>query len=256
MFNHNIPNIDVYNSAMRKGMMDKIHCLDKVDSEVIVDIGCADGSTIELMYLIFPDKIYVGFDINQAEIELARVKCPYANFFSDWGDLETFLRSLNKTVTGICNSLIHEVYAYGSKADVELFWKRLFSDVFTYIAIRDMMSSETSTRPSDVIAVTKIRMRYNQERLREFETRWGSITENWSMMHFLLKYRYVDNWEREVDENYLPITTEAFMRLIPNEWTPVYVEHFTHHFTRQEIKKDFDIDLVDRTHFKVVLQRK
>ena len=256
MFNHVIPDIDRYNSAMRKGLMDKIHFLDKVETDVIVDFGCADGSTLALINLIFPDKICIGYDISAAELAIAREKCPFAEFFSDWNELVDFVSGLPGKKTVVCNSLTHEVYAYGSAADINTFWQRVFCEIFDFVAFRDMMVSVTSTRPSDVISVNKIHMKYDQNRLREYESKWGSITENWSMIHFLLKYRYVENWEREVNENYLPVDLETFRRRIPDNFEPIYVEHFTHHFTRQQVKNDFGIDLVDRTHLKMVLQRK
>ncbi|MGA1049083.1 MAG: hypothetical protein ACO3UU_13830, partial [Minisyncoccia bacterium] len=41
--------------------------------------------------------------------------------------------------------------------------------------------------------------------LISFEKVWGSIFKDYrNFIHFLLKYRYTDNWEREVNENYLP----------------------------------------------------
>jgi hypothetical protein len=75
-------------------------------------------------------------------------------------------------------------------------------------------------------------------------------------VHFLLKYRYTKNWAREVKENYLPLTYEALLALIPAEHDPHYVDHFILPFARQEARKDLGIDIVDNTHIKLILERK
>ena len=81
------------------------------------------------------------------------------------------------------------------------FWKFVFeTKLFHYIAIRDMCVSHTTSRQSDPISVAKIRMNYDSNLLSQWEARWGSLTENWSLTHFLLTYRYVDSWEREFRE--------------------------------------------------------
>ena len=51
--------------------------------------------------------------------------------------------------------------------------------------------------------------------LNDFENKWGSINNNYrTLLHWLLKYKYVINWSREVYENYLPITLE----FLKNNW--------------------------------------
>jgi hypothetical protein len=71
-----------------------------------------------------------------------------------------------------------------------------------------------------------------------------------------LKYRYVDSWDREFQENYLPLNLESLLALIPEGWEPIYLEHYALPFIRQKIKEDFDVDMQDRTHVKLILKRK
>ena len=103
--------------------------------------------------------------------------------------------------------------------------------------------------------VEKARKLY-PEKLAEYESIWGSIEERFNLIHYLLKYSYTENWEREVNENYLPLTVEALLRKIPEEYDIVYSEHYVLPYVKQQIKRDSGIDLKDATHFKILLKRK
>jgi len=255
MLDPNIPSITSYNVEMRKSMIDKIVFMDKIDAQVIVDFGCADGSTIAFMRAIFPEIIYVGYDISVPMLELAREKNPGVEFFSDWNILLTYLGTLAGNKAVLLNSLIHEVYSYGSPEDVDIFWKRIYDkNTFKYVVIRDMVVEESITRKSDPISVLCVKKSYDQQKLREFETQWGSINENWALVHFLLKYRYTRNWEREVKENYFPISLEKLLGLIPRGWHPIDYKHYVLPFIRRQIQQDFDITLQDPTHLQLILE--
>ena len=91
--------------------------------------------------------------------------------------------------------------------------------------------------------------------MRAFESCWGSLNDNWSLTHFLLKYRYQAEWERELRENYLPISVERMLGLVPTEYTPTFIEHYTLPFLRERVMADFGIQLQERTHFKLILKK-
>jgi SAM-dependent methyltransferase len=255
MLDPNIPNITSYNVEMRKSMIDKIVFMDKINATVIVDFGSADGSTIAFMRTIFPEITYVGFDISEEMNILARENNPGIEFFSDWAKLYEHVVQLEGDKAVILNSLIHEVYSYGSPDEVAVFWKRIYdSSLFKYVCIRDMCVSDSVTRKSDPLSVIKVRKHYDPAILAQFERKWGSINENWPLVHFLLKYRYKTNWSREVNENYLPISLEELISLIPNGWEPVDFKHYVLPFTRKQIRTDFNIDLQDPTHLQLILE--
>lgn len=256
MLDPHIPNITSYNVEMRKSMIDKIVFMDKINAQVIVDFGSADGSTIAFMRAIFPEITYVGFDISEEMNTLARRNNPDVKFFSNWDELREYTLGLAGSKAVVLNSLIHEVYSYGSPEDVEVFWSRVYdSSLFKYVCIRDMCVSDSITRKSDPLAVIKVRKHYDPQTLAQFERKWGSINENWALVHFLLKYRYKTNWQREVNENYLPISFEELIRLIPAEYEPVDFKHYVLPFTRRQVREDFNIDLQDPTHLQLILER-
>ena len=75
-------------------------------------------------------------------------------------------------------------------------------------------------------------------------------------MHFLLKYRYTQNWEREVREDYFPISSERLMTLIPDSCRVIFCERFTLPYTAWQLRKDLGIELKHHTHIKLILERK
>ena len=79
----------------------------------------------------------------------------------------------------------------------------------------------------------------------------------WNLIHFLLKYRYTDNWEREVRENYLPVSVEEIMGKITEHkaaYRLIYFDHYILPYIARTVKKDFDITLKDYTHVKFIYE--
>lgn len=92
--------------------------------------------------------------------------------------------------------------------------------------------------------------------LTDFEGIWGSIESNRQLIHFLLKYRYLTpNWDREVRENYMPITREDLLAKIPNEYDVLFHEHYVLPFIWQSVKNDTGIEIKDPTHMKLILKK-
>lgn len=255
-----VQNPDNYNREMRKSLIDKVFYLDKVDdASVFVDYGCADGAVLKFASSIIPEGIYFGYDLSKEMIDIARKGDTSTIGFTDNIDmLKDWIRDQKRADKKVClslMSLIHEVYQYGPDS-VKNFWKFVFDrNLFDYIAIRDMCVSRTTSRPSDYISVSKIRMAYDKNMLAQWESTWGSLNDNWSLVHFLLTYRYIESWDRELHENYLPLCLEDLMALIPEGWDPLYLEHYTLPFIRKNVQDDFNIDLQDRTHVKLILRK-
>jgi SAM-dependent methyltransferase len=258
----NVPN---YTNEMRKSLLDKVFFLDKVDANVFIDFGCADGSVLKFAHELQPDNFYIGYDSASEMIKVAKSTASTdIRFTSDIFEVKKMLKQDKEDVVCLSLlSLIHEIYHYGPES-VTKFWDFVFnakadeadSHLIDCVAIRDMCVSKHVSRPSDPICVAKIRMNYDNGRLAQWESRWGSLDENWSLVHFLLTYRYVDSWEREMYENYLPLSKEDLLALIPLQWEPIFIEHYTLPFLRSQVREDFDIDLQDRTHLKLILRRR
>ena len=247
-----IRDYNAYNGRMELSMMDKLFFVDKVDTDLVVDFGCANGVLLKAIRRLKPDVKLVGYD---TDLSTAGTTVEFP-IHADWEYVKAAVED-SEHATLVLSSVIHEVYHYGSKADIDAFWKKVFETGFEYIVIRDMVPSRSVDRISNVNDVRKIYSKFlHTKALNDFESIWGSIEGNRQLVHFLLKYRYLEpNWEREVRENYLPLTREDLLAKIPLSYDVVFHEHYTLPYLLQTVKKDTGIEIKDPTHMKLILKR-
>ena len=235
-------------------LLDKAFFADKIaDTDLLVDFGCSDGALIRFLKNTFPHIAVLGYDNDPT---MAKHSTDDALIYTDWSAVIKEVAKAKKPTLNL-SSVIHEVFHYSSRCDIDTFWKQVFDSGFEYIVVRDMCPSRSLERPSNINDVKKIYHKFlHTKALTDFEGIWGSVESNRQLVHFLLKYRYVEpNWNREVRENYLPITREDLLAKIPNEYNVVYHEHFTLPYILQTVKDDVGIELKDPTHIKLILKR-
>lgn len=233
---------------MKKSLQDKLWWISKVSSDIVVDYGCADGTLLKYIHHINPNIILIGIDINEQMLTLARNNVSQAIFMTPDEFYKSNINCRNATL--VLSSVIHEIYSYNK--DPELTLKQLFDREFKYVAIRDMF---VSNNLHDNHEPHKLRDKTNATQLDNFEKYWGSIDVPKNYIHYLLKYRYVENWEREVKENYLPVNLEEFIKyVIPSTYSIQYYEHYLLPFLRKQVKRDFNIKLTEPTHLKILLK--
>lgn len=256
-----IKNIQSYIGGMNLGLQDKLFFVDMVDFDAIVDFGCADGSFLKLVSEINPKIKLFAYDIDPNMILKAKSKLGKASVVTDnWDEIRKSLVYFKRPLLNL-SSVIHEVYSYSKTSDVKNFWdNQVFGGDFKYITIRDMIPS-TEISKSEISQfkddVRKVKQKFDRDLLKSFEEKWGSINSNYrTLIHFLLKYRFVDNWEREVSENYLPISIETLRKKIPSGYKILYEDNFLLPFLKNEVKKDFNIDLTHPTHTKMIISNR
>ncbi len=250
-----INDLSVYIIRMQKSVLDKMFFIDKVFEPFsnVVDFGCANGELIKALQALFGEYRYIGYDISAEMLLAARRNVPSAEFCSDWDGIKVDYKD---TLLNI-SSTLHEVYSYCTKTEIDEFWKRVFESGFKYIAIRDMMLSDADQMniDSDQHGLVIKNEKY-ADKLKDYENVWGKISTQRDLVHYLLKYKYTENWEREVRENYVPITLEQLLETIPVGYEVTYLNHFTLPYTAWQIKNDFGIELTTSTHVKLILRRK
>ena len=260
-----IANMDSYNLAMSKSMIDKMFFMDKIDESVtaILDYGCADAVLIGTLARLFPGMTYIGYDMVEEMIRKARERCAgleNVKLFSSLRDFGQWAAAggldFRRTAL-VLTSLIHEVYSYGTPESIDDFWRFVTGSGFGYVVIRDMCLDCSAHRPALKEDVIKVRSGYDLDLLAQFEAIHGSITDNRNLIHFLLKYRYKNNWDREVRENYLPVSVEDVMGKVAGKgsgYQLIYFDHYILPFLARCVKKDFDITMKDYTHVKFIYE--
>ena len=261
-FDPNLVAPSLYVERMAKPLIDKLFFVDKVEADLYVDYGCADGTLVKFLRMLNPEARIVGYDISEDMLVLAREQVPGVIFTSDWAEVRRTANAVQAAGGRTClvlSSVIHEVYAYSSEAEVATFWDRVRGGNgepgFDVVAVRDMMVARAASRPADPLAAARVRQVFDATKVAEWEATWGGLDENWSLVHFLLTCPYVDNWNRELHENYLPISVEDFVRRFPFEYAPTYREHFAPPFLARRVMKQFGFRVPDPTHLKLIMER-
>ena len=254
-----ISNYQAYADGMAKSMDDKLFFVNNIDFDVIVDFGCANGIFLSKLQTMKPNVKIIGYDLDDVMLSKARVVLGEdALLTSSWDEVVAELSNYESPLLNL-SSVIHEVYSYSHSTVIKKFWeKQVFGGNFKWITIRDMIpSSDISRNELDNFRqdVKKVRKRANNSFLNDFEKRWGAIDDNYrTFCHFLLKYRYVDNWEREVIENYLPVSLETVKTKIPSNYSIEYEQDFIVPFIKDKVGKDFGVRITHSTHVKMVLK--
>lgn len=248
-----IKDYNAYTTRMDLSMIDKLFFLDKIQPDLIVDFGCANGTLMNTIHATDPKVRLVGYDLDARKYKYGTQNC---SIFDDWGTIQNRIASSERPAL-ILNSVIHEVFHYGSKADIDIFWKRVLESGFHYIVIRDMVPSRSVDRVSCINDVKKLYHKFlGTKALTDFERIWGSIENNRNLVHFLLKYRYLEpNWEREVRENYIPIAREDLLSKIPMGYDVIFHEHYVLPYILQTVRDEVGIELKDPTHLKLILRK-
>jgi hypothetical protein len=256
-----ISDLQAYIDGMSLSMKDKLFFVDMLNFDAIVDFGCADGTFLESVMKAHPNIKIIGYDLDESMLSQARSRLGNrALLTSNWTEAVNAVSQSQNPLLNL-SSVIHEVYSYSHGTVVKKFWDdQVFGDDFKWITIRDMIPSldlgreEINMFKDDV---RKVRTKTDKFYLDSFEDRWGSISDNYrTFIHYLLKYRYTDNWEREVNEDYLPVSLETVKTKIPNNYKIVYEQDFLLDFLKKQVKKDFNVHLTHSTHTKMIIQNK
>jgi len=251
-----ISNLEIYNKRMEIGWEDKLFFIKKINPDVIVDFGCADGAILARIHKANPSVKLIGYEPDDRELSIAKSHFGDDVFLSNnWNDIKQEVSKYNSPAL-LLSSVIHEVYSYGNTQTIGNFWKnQVFAGDFKWICIRDMLPSVKMIKHTNFgEEVKKVRDRIDPNLLESYEKIWGKIDDNYkTFIHFLLKYKYVENWDREVAENYFPLALEALYTKIPNDYRISYENSFLLPHFPDQLKEDFDIKAECTTHTKMII---
>lgn len=254
-----ISDVQSYIDGMGMSYVDKLFFLNKVNPDVIVDFGCANGFILSKIKEKFPDIKLIGYDVDVKMLENAKKLLGDDVILTSNWDLVCSEISNYKSPTLVLSSVIHEVYSYTNSKVVKKFWeKQVFGNNFQYICIRDMIPSVAMNKHELVKFekdVERVKDVTDPFYLKSFEKRWGEIDGHYrTFIHFLLKYKYIDNWDREVNENYLPVSLETLKKKIPSGYKILFEETFILPHLKNQVQQDFGINIDHTTHTKMIIK--
>lgn len=206
------------------------------------------------MNKVMPDVKYIGYDNNPEMIRISQTK---SAGISNISFTDTFPSNVyGKSSLLNLSSVIHEIYSYCNEDEIYEFWNNVFLSGFEYISIRDLCVSKNVNRRTDRADYLKLIEKADNKQIKEFQLIWGLLMDNRNFLHFLMKYKYVENWDREVKENYFPITLEELLKKIPYDYEIVYINTYCLPYTRSVVEKDLGISIKDNTHVKLLLRKR
>ena len=233
----------IYTEEMNKSIWDKAFFMDKIQTaKCVIDFGCADGAMIRTLAPLFPSVDFFGYDIDNDMISRAEQALgnnrPWNVTFWRGNELPQMVQYIKdhyyETTDGfgsaIClnfSSVLHEVFSFNNFNTIKYIIKELNPK---YISIRDMYFDEANyiTIPYGQVEKLFNKMNINCEFINQFQDKQESVLNNRGLLHFLMKYQWIDNgWEEELDENYFSWDIETFRKIIGQSYKVIYENHYT-----------------------------
>lgn len=251
-------NLEKCNVELYKTMKDKLFFTSILpqDKEYrFFDYGCGDGELLLNLRKIYGNKCqYTGYDTDPIMIRKAREKdCD--SYYSESVGCMSYISTVRNKVL-ILSSVIHEILTENQSL-IDLFWDRVQEVNWDYIIVRDMMYSEESCQPLYDLMPEEFEKLKELDKYNEFENIFGKITTKKDLIHFLLKVKYDgDDWNRELKENYFPISSQEFLNKMKDKYRLIHYEQFQLPFMTKYWKEQFNITLLEPTHVKCIFKNK
>ena len=247
----------IYCESMAKSLEDKLFFLNEIDIndyDYIVDFGCADGRILEVLDERLTNKktILVGIEKNKVmtdQLVLLAARTKHTMLVSTGlivnDEIFNLLIKAGKKNLIIFSSVLHEY-------DWEDF--KPFYIFFKTIVMRDMQSPEKfwyKVSESTRALVTKD---FPGELLAKLERKYGYINDLERLYKYFLMYRYADNFDHELQEDYFSIIWENLKEWLTHDYVfhVLYEKDYILPFIKQDIKTKFGYELKYPTHKQII----
>lgn len=251
----------IYCESMAKSLDDKLFFLNEIDIneyDYIVDFGCADGRILEVLdekltnrktILIGIEKNKVMFDQLVSLAGRAKHRMIVSIELID-GDNEIFnlLKRGGKKSLIIFSSVLHEY-------DWENFQR--FFYFFDTIVIRDMQEPENFCRNVSDSTRASVTKDFPEELLAKLERKYGRINDLETLYRYFLMYRYADNFDHELQEDYFGVDWGGLKEWLIDRmlFHVLYEKDYILPFIKQDIATKFGYELKYPTHKQIIFVR-
>jgi SAM-dependent methyltransferase len=218
-----IANPQKYLERMSKPLQEKLRVAKFIPegAKTVLDVGCADGVVTLALAEMFPNINFVGIDLSKDFIEIAKKNAmDRKNVTFEHVFLRDRLINPERFDAVIFCSVLHEFFSYGegistvvkALSDAHEILKPKGTLIIRDMVLNDYMASSDLWLPK---IINKIKVKTELlGMIKDFEECFGEIKSIKQINHFLLKYKYTDNWSRECRENYTPVSFEQYDRII------------------------------------------
>lgn len=262
-----IQGIDSYVKSMSATIQDKCWWAYRIPSDIrtVIDFGCAQGDLGLYLDKLKPNRFrYIGVDNSDEMLSLARHN-HYLHFHKGdsifCSELSDVLNQCDpKNTILVLNSVVHEIFSYMPLSQSNALLSEMFGAGFRFVAIRDMYKHNSGNIDADMFDIAMCNSQYawmwdayNSYIQSEFVPGYMSTEDR--IAEFLLKYRYENNWEREMKETYLwdwlPMIEHYYRS---GNYRITYEDNFFIPYIRQHFIEDIGVQFLFNTHKKVLFE--
>lgn len=223
-------------------LVDKLQFMSIIDSttyDVVVDFGCNNADLIYFASQLRPDLTFIGYDINENSIKLARNRfkgCRNIVLTTSWRKVTELTKGKeNRTVLNI-SSVLHEAFSKGLGDDV---LEKITSNKYRYISVRDMM--KRGDYPIKDLSITDIPSNYVKY-YYDYTSKRGKIDTISKFFDFGIKTLYLNDWDYEMKENYFSVdASELDSYMIDKGYGILSDLGYSIPYIRSYIKNNFSI---------------
>jgi hypothetical protein len=223
----------------------------------VVDFGCGDGSLIRSLNHDFHDIKFIGIEKDEVLATLNKTDLYSGGRQVEYLTLDDFFESsyYHKPYRIIFSSVLHEIFSF-ELDPLEMFQKLIENAQVVYI--RDMFFTD-SNLSFEIKDNTKINQVHEncKEKLR---IPWDKINYNAIYAEYLMKVRYKENWELEVQEAYFSVPFKDIILTMDNNGKTLL--HYNPHMNEwllNKIKEETSYDLKKftmTTHIELIFANK
>lgn len=240
-----------YLERMEKSMQEKLFFIEHIDlnNKIVIDFGCADGTLVRnLKSFGYKNTLWLGVEANDTFRDQADEVLNYS--FPNLLELYKFMRTRKeidtREVVLITSSVLHEC---GLMLQYDLVnFAQLYCD---YWAIRDMYYSIFGYVPA-LEYWTAIIKHSDKDQLVSFLEHKRVRMDEERIAEWLLKYRYVENWETEVKEHYFSTEWEYILKT--KGFTPIYDRVYRNSYIYDTVLADYGLHVKWNTHRQLILK--
>lgn len=245
-----IKDTETYLQKMRPTIINKLFWMNYIYEPIsqLVDVGCADCSLLKAFNALSPDTELIGVENNPEMLE------DIPDNITVYSSLSKIKKLKENSVLNL-SSVLHEVYSYGDQESIKKFWHDVLRLKPTYITIRDMWYPDSPDEEYIKFFLSRIRKSEYGDKFEDFERVWGPVTCGSQLCHFMLKYNYDENWERELKENYLSWSIDDVYDVLQKDYLFTRICSQSLPYLRYKTTIDFGVKYCKDTHVELIFQR-
>lgn len=197
--------------------------------QTVIDFGCADGQVLRALAPLFPNITFVGYDINRTVIE-NNIKLNSIDNINYVYNIKQITYSSDLTMV-MFSSVLHEVFTFLNTFEISKILD--FVKDMKAIAIRDMFFHKQKDSPEvykdDGSEIFKKFQEYHK-------TNRDEIIGAENIVEYLLKKRYLTNFNEEVKEKYFSVPWKELKYTFHSQgFRQVYLNEYMNEFLLSKI---------------------